>query len=414
MRATSHNQFMVKTTIHRVIPIISLLALTLIAAQAQQPEPQPPSLANVGNEFVRQIISRTGSLSTASVSFRNISVLPTESQEAVQNAIFSGFRNAGVRLGNPEGAQARVEITFSENWEGYVWIAVIQQNNATKYVMTKVARPEHTSTTRAPMMTIRKSAVWQQQTPILDFYQDNQTLALLEPDQISIYASDSGQWRARYTLGITHQQAWPRDLRGRLLVHGSQITAFLPGTRCAGSMSPPALDCRASDDPWQADQGIVVAFYSPRRNFFTGILAGPSAGASVIPFFSAAAWQTGESRQWLFAGSDGRARLYQYDLSSPAAIFNGWGSNLASIHSNCGSGWQTLITSAGDSVRPDTLQAVEVMGREAQPVSASVDLAGPVLALWTAGKNSEMVNGVLQSPATGNYEAFTLTVNCGR
>lgn len=406
---------MVKTTLHRVISVISLLALPcLIAALAQQPEPQQASLAKVGNEFVQQIISRTGSLSTASVSFQNISVLPTESQEGVQNAIFSGFRNAGVRLAAPDAAQARVEITFSENWEGYVWIAAIQQNKATKYVMKKVARPEHTRSTRAPMMTIRKSPVWQQPAPILDFYQDNQTLALLEPDQISIYASDSGQWRARYTLGITHQQAWPRDLRGRLLVHGSQITAFLPGTRCAGSMSPPALDCRASDDPWQADQGSVVAFYSPLRNFFTGILAGPSAGASVIPFFSSAAWQTGESRQWLFAGSDGRARLYQYDLSSPAAIFNGWGSNLASIHSSCGSGWQALITSPSDSVRPDTVQAVEVMGREAQPVSASVELSGPVLALWTAGKNSEMVNGVLQSSATGYYEAFTLTVNCGR
>jgi hypothetical protein len=161
------------------------------------------------------------------------------------------------------------------------------------------------------------------------------------------------------------------------------------------------------------DQGGVVGFYSPRRNFFTGLLAGASAGASVVPFFSAAAWQTGDTHQWLFSGTDGRTRLYQYDLSAPAAMFNGWGSNLAAVHSSCGSGWQALVSAPTDSVRPDSVQAVEVLGREALPVSAPIDLAGPVQALWTAGKNGDAVNGVLQTP-TGQYEAFTLTVNCSR
>jgi hypothetical protein len=173
------------------------------------------------------------------------------------------------------------------------------------------------------------------------------------------------------------------------------------------------LNCHSSDDPWPVDQGSVVGFYSPRRNFFTGLLAGPSAGASVVPFFSSAAWQTGDTHQWLFSGTDGRTRLYRYDLSAPAAIFNGWGSNMAAVHSSCGSGWQALVTAPTDSVRPDSLQAMEVLGREALPVSAPIDLAGPVQALWTAGKNGDSVNGVMQS-AAGGYEAFTLTINCSR
>lgn len=417
MRANSSFQFMLKTALHLGLFSLLCMGLPCLAAsqaiQVIQTDIQP-SLETLATDFVRQMVSRAGSLAAVSVSFQNISVLPPESQEAVQNAIFTGFRNAGVRLANAEGAQARVDITFSEDWRGFLWIATIDVNGNKKVVMKKVARPEHTTNARAPMLTIRKSAVWQQDTPILDFYQDNQTLALLQPDVISIFANDSGVWRPRYTLAITHPQPWPRDLRGRLVVKNSQLTAFLPGTRCSGSISPPSLDCRASDDPWQLDQGSLVAFYSPRRNFFTGILAGPSAGASVIPFFSAAAWQSGDSHQWLFTGTDGRTRLYQYDLSAPAAIFNGWGSNLAAVHSNCASGWQTLLTSPGDSVRPDSVQAVEVLGREALPVSAPLDLAGPVQALWTSGKNSEIANGVLQSTSTGQYEAFTLTVNCGR
>jgi hypothetical protein len=95
-------------------------------------------------------------------------------------------------------------------------------------------------------------------------------------------------------------------------------------------------------------------------------------------------------------------------------MFNGWGSNMASVHSSCGSGWQALVSSPGDSVRPDSIQAVEIMGREALPVSAPVELAGPVQAMWTSGRNSETVNAVLQSPAAGKYEAFTLSLNCGR
>jgi len=132
----------------------------------------------------------------------------------------------------------------------------------------------------------------------------------------------------------------------------------------------------------------------------------------VIPFFSGAAWPNGDQRIWLFAGTDGRSRLYQNDLSAPAALFNSWGSNLAALHSGCGSGWQLLVSASGDTTRPDSVQALEIAGREALPVSAPIDLAGSILALWTSGKGSETVNAVMQSPATGKYEAFILTVSC--
>jgi hypothetical protein len=73
-----------------------------------------------------------------------------------------------------------------------------------------------------------------------------------------------------------------------------------------------------------------------------------------------------------------------------------------------------LATAPTDSIRPDSVQAVEIIGREALPVSSPVELAGPVEALWTSGKNSEMANGVMRSLTTGKYEAFTLTVTCGQ
>jgi hypothetical protein len=235
---------------------------------------------------------------------------------------------------------------------------------------------------------------------------------ILEPAQLSVYSNDNGQWRQRSTLSITRTQPWPRDLRGKLQVNEGQLSIFLPGTLCTGSLSPPSLDCRSGDDPWPLDQGQLVAFFSPVRNFFNGVLAGPSAGVSVVPFFSAATWPGSNQRQWLFAGIDGRTRFYLNGLATPAATFNAWGSNLAVVHSGCSTGWQALVSSNTDSVRPDSVEAVEVAGREAQAVSSAVDLAGPISAMWTSGKNSEAVNGVAQMTSTGKYEAFILTVSC--
>ena len=134
----------------------------------------------------------------------------------------------------------------------------------------------------------------------------------------------------------------------------------------------------------------------------------------MVPFSSGATWQAGDQRFWFFTGIDGRARLFQNDLSSPVATYNGWGSTLAAVHSTCGPGWQLLTSAPADTTRPDSIQAVEISGREALPVSAPVDLSGAVEALWTAGNYSQVVNGVMLSQTSGKYEAFTLTVICNQ
>lgn len=413
------NSFMLKTAIHSrfsrlrlsnlrlCLLLLCIFPAILAAQQAEQPLPV------VANEFVQQILSRAGSPTSIAVGFQNVSSLPPDNQEAVQNAIFNAFRGANVRLAKPEQAQADVQINFSEDWQGFVWIATVQQGAASQVVIKRIARRQAAASSRTPTLTLRKTPVWQQDAEILDFFQDNQNLLILEPGQLSIYANDSGQWRPRQTLGIPHPHPWPRDLRGRLEVHSSHIDVFLPGTRCAGSISPPSLECRETEDPWPVDSGLV-AFFSPRRNFFSGLLAGQSAGASVVPFFSGAAWQSGDQRMWLFTGTDGRARFFQNDLASPAAMYNGWGSAVAAVHSGCGSNWQLLVSSPTDSIRPDSVQAIEIAGREALPVSTPVDLSGAVEALWAAGNSNQVVNGVMQSQVTGKYEAFTLTVICAQ
>jgi hypothetical protein len=407
---TSRFRHMAKTGFQPYFSVLIFLAFFIAGAAAQQNGPAPPTA--VANSFVQDVLSRAGAPSAITVTFENNSSLAPEAQDAARDAIMAGFREAGIRVVKPELAMAEVHVTFSEDWQGYVWIGVIQQGPGRQIVMKRLPRGERPGPQRAPTLTLRKSSVWQQETPILDFFADNQNLLVLEPGQISAYTKDNGQWRMRSVLAIAHSQTWPRDLRGRLLVNGHEVTAYLPGTRCAGSLSQPALDCSPRDDPWPIDQGQLVAFFSTRRNFFTGILSGPRAGDAVAPFFSAAAWTTSDQPYWLFTGTDGRARLYRNDLSTPAAVFSGWGSNVAALHSGCGSGWQLLASAPTDNTGPDTLQAVEVGGREAQTVSPAVDLPGPVAAMWTSGKNGDAVNVVMQSPDTGKYEALIFTVSC--
>ncbi|HLJ87272.1 MAG TPA: hypothetical protein VKZ53_10645 [Candidatus Angelobacter sp.] len=404
-----------------------IVPLLLIAGAAAQQEPQG-AWSSVAGEFVQQILSISGSPSAVAVNFENLSSLSSSDVDLAKKAVLERFRGTGVRVVRADAAIAEVHITFSEDWRDYLWVANIRQGPSSQVVMRKVPHQQKLAAARTPTLTIKKTALWQQDNPILDFYADSQNLYVLEPEQLSLYGNDAGRWRLHQTLAITHEQPWPRDLRGKLQVSGLQVTAYLPGTMCKGTAMPPAMDCRSSDDPWviqksgqgtveQATveprtngQGTLVGFFSPARNFFTGVLAGMNA-ASVPPFFSAAAIEIGGAHQWVFAGTDGRARLYLTDLSLPAAIFNDWGSSVAAVQSGCGSGSQVLVTAPGDLTHADTLQAVEFQNQDAMPASATADVSGPIVALWP-GDNSPSVRGVVESIATGKYEALLFTIAC--
>ncbi|HJX83445.1 MAG TPA: hypothetical protein VJ723_03785, partial [Candidatus Angelobacter sp.] len=235
------------------ISCLSLLLLFVAGARAQQ-TPQS-ALVDAGNDFVQEIISRNGLPGTLAVSFENLSSLSTEDQQLVKSVVLGRFRGSGTHLVKAESAATEVLITLSEDWQGYVWVANIKQNGGSKLVIKRVARMQRAAALRTPTVTLQKLFSWSQDSPMLDFVVDGQTLLVLEPEQVVVYANDSGRWKPTVMLGISHELAWPRDLRGRLVVHSRQINVFLPGTLCAGAVSPPQLQCHASDDAWQLDAG---------------------------------------------------------------------------------------------------------------------------------------------------------------
>lgn len=327
----------------------------------------------------------------------------------------------GLRFVNADQAAATVNISISEDLQTYVWIAEIHQGaGESSVVMLSTPRgggapPAHEAAT----ITVHKGLLWSQRERILDVavIDGNPThMAVLDANQVGLYRLEGGRWQAEQSLSIAHPHPWPRDLRGRLVLRKDHLLdAYLPGVFCRSTTSSPlGLNCYASDDPWPVgtDQVNLNAFFTPSRNYFTGALA-PGVGKQTAapPFYSAAALPRDKYTLWLFAAVGGQLHLLD-GISDQVTTKLGWGSDIASVHSACGSGWNVLATGSSDGTA-DSLQAFDVPDREPIAVSKPEEFRGPITALWAEGNGNSAI-AVSRNLQTGDYEAFRLSFTCGQ
>ena len=170
-------------------------------------------------------------------------------------------------------------------------------------------------------------------------------------------------------------------MRGRLLLRRDHLfDVYLPGTFCrstSNAAAPLTLTCNDSDDPWPLtpEDDSVRAFFAASRNFFTGALSPGIGKISNVPsFYSAASLPRSTYTLWAFAAVDGS--LHLVDGMTDQVIRGGkWGSDLAAVHSNCGTGTQLLVSESGDSER-DGLRAFEIPDRDPVAVSSAVEFDG--------------------------------------
>ncbi len=396
--------------------------------------------------LARKIVAVTGENQVA-VTFANRSHLRKRDSDIIENGLRSALQNVGLRFAPADQASTSVIITLSENPASYVWIAEIRASTgAPVVVLVSIPRPEGSAAGRdAVPLSLRKISLFQQGQPILDVavLEEGSTpsrIAVLDPEKVSLYRMQAGRWQAEQTLAIAHDQPWPRDLRGRLIVtrdaaRDHLLDVYLPGLSCTvGSALSSRLDCRQSDDPWPLLAGAmngpmavfpsagiesgastvvpeVKAFFAPTRNFFTGVLT-PGVGEfnSVPKFFSAAFLPRENGLLWLFAGTDGQVHMMD-GITDQTAKF-AWGSDLASVKTACGAGWQVLATSGGEETG-DSIRAYEFPDRDPAAVSSQVDFDGPIIALWTEARGDTAVV-VSRNTDTGSYEAFRLAMACGQ
>ena len=94
---------------------------------------------------------------------------------------------------------------------------------------------------------------------------------------------------------------------------------------------------------------------------------------------------------WLFAGLDGQFRVVSETAERVVRLR--WGTDVASIRTACGSGWQVLASSS-DEGTSDTIRAYEFPDRDPVPVSAAVENSGARLGSMDRGEGRHCRGGV--------------------
>jgi hypothetical protein len=372
-------------------------------------------------QLVQKIAAITGP-GAISLDLVNRSSLNQTDIDGIRSTLHNQLIGAGLTLVNPEQAAATVQVSLSENLQSYVWVARIQQgNNQPAIGIVSLPRVEPGTPIREPgVLLIRKIQLWSQEDRILDVAVIDSSpphVIVLDPNKIAMHALEDGKWQLEQAFQVPHRRPWPRDLRGRLVLRKDHLVdAYLPGIFCSSASGAALnLSCRESDDPWPlaSERVTLNGFFSPTRNFFTGALA-PGIGQerTVPPFYSAAPIPREKYVLWVLTGIDGQVRevdgINVQTLSRP-----GWGSDVASTKTSCGSGSQVLVSSNSDGAAPDTVRAYEFPDREPVPVSQPVELGGSITSLWTESSGSTAVV-VSRNWETGKYEAFRLTIACGQ
>ena len=249
------------------------------------------------HELTSKIAAVTGP-GAVSLNIENRSSLASGEVSTITAELKAQFQTAGMQVVAADNAAAAIQLTLSENIQAYVWVARIQQGeNAPAVVIVSSARTGPLAALReSSPMAIAKIPLWSQANQILDVgvVDSPPRLIVLEPERIVLYSrQSSGQWQQDREFPLSHIRPWPRDLRGRLLLRKDHLfDAYLPGVLCsATSATTFYVHCNESDDPWplSSDALSLNAFFSPTRDFFTGVLT-PGIGQqkSVSSFYSAA------------------------------------------------------------------------------------------------------------------------------
>lgn len=369
-------------------------------------------------ELARKIAAVVGPGNVALAVTNLSSLLPKETEDIDRN-LRAQLASLGVHAVGASQASASVEVTLSENAQGYLWVAVVRRaQTESAVVMVSVARPEtSTPVQELPPVSLRKTLLWTQSRQILDVLVLEQSgttrMVVLDPETIGVYRAANGRWQQEQSSPLAHSIPWPRDLRGTLVPrqdHG--VDAYLPGVTCQMSSNSTSVACHDSNDPWPLSaQFALTGFFAPSRNFFTGALA-PGIGrpTSTSKFYSVALLTRQNSVVWMITATDGT--VHALDGSSEQTLGVHWGSDVASIRSSCGSGWQILATQPGVG-SSDAIRAFEMPERNPVPVSLATEFAGPVTALWTESNGTSVI-AVSKNAATGTYEAYRVAVACGQ
>jgi len=426
--------------------LLAILAATFIAqaANAVASEWEQPAAT-----LAEQIAAILGP-GQAHLTIRNISKIPAEENPSIRRALEGALWAQGIILSGAEGANA-IRVTLSENLRERLWIAEIVEGNETRLAMVRVEQGTAHKEPAESGVRLHKQTVLTATEPVLAALETADSLILVEPEEIVIFAHSVDGWQEQSRVGIGQKRPLSRDPRGVIFPSrgGQEFEAWVAGMACAGSYqnaTPPAewtVHCRESDDPWLVTQSPfgdaepstdanvrvtpIRAFYNAGRNYFTGVVTA-SLGVDVPPFYSAVLLPRPNGAGLLINGVDGKVQLFEAaalksavptDRSSSVGLKSiagtrDWGSDFAVLNSGCKAGTQIIASGSGEAAA-DSLRAYELPAQEAIPASAPLAMDGMITAVWTA-PDAESVFVVVRRAADlgqkDRYEVDRVTANC--
>ncbi len=353
------------------------------------------TLEDAARVLAKNVAARLESNETAHVTARNLSSLGRADALRAQSIFEQAIRR---RVRNPNTVE--LTLTISENVKGYLLVADFKRGEERIVEMTPY-RPEPAPAQARPALTITKKMLWEQTAPILDIAWVDEQMLVLDPNGVARYERRDGKWTALETATAAPVSPVVRDPRGRISMENGSVTVDLPGMSCHASLKPAlSLNCETG--------GTI----SSGRNTFdvpgTNTSDGRNTTDAPEPFFSEA--RIGQLR--IVAGIDGRARVYDASGTVSQTIED-WGSDLAAV--NTCAGPRVIVSGAGASLGDresrDSVTLYDFVHAIPIRVSDPIDFPGPVTALWPSNDGALAVS---RNVATGKYEAYGLTADCGR
>lgn len=402
----------------RLLVAAAALAFLVPGALAASWEQPSASLA-------RQIAALTGP-GPVLLTVRNRSSLSASQVPTIRRLLERDLRAYGVIPGG-SGSATTVQVTLSQNAQGGLWVAEVQEGTEMRVAMLPVKLDAAADSSSGPNLTLQRDVLITESDPVLDAQilsaPGQQWLIVLEPTQFLIYTrampatpgvaiAAPSAWTQAQTLPIPYDRAVPRDMRGRIVAAQDHLfDAYLPGMECRGTANGPqvTVSCSDSDDPWPVT-AAQTAFYNSARDYFTGVLA-PGFGMNLAPFYEAAEIPRAGGTATLLNDVNGTAMLIANNQMETVNGAGDWGSDLAVIHSACGTGSQVVVSGAGDASGGDSLRAYEIPGREAIPVSAPLQVPGTVMALWP-GSDADHAMAIVRRQDSTGYEVWSVAASC--
>jgi hypothetical protein len=384
-------------------------------------------------EFAGKIASSAAPSRSISLSLKNLSSISAAEAGLIEQQLREDLAARGFRIVGADPAETSVDVSLSENVDGFLWVATIRNAAASKVVILKPIggkNPDENAARVAPVL--RRSVLLRQREPILDFAQtlapSGGALLLLEQEQVTILQRSGNEWLASGSAPVRHSQPWPRDLRGHIISSGDGFQAYLPGLRCAVALIPSlTTNCEDSGSATWSDGNLNESFVTG-RNYLSLSMANVNGPGIELPssYSIAFSGSAADSFHLMMTGIDGVQRtLVQQPVVQQSlvrqSLANGtivalppvrWGDDIASIAPDCGTDWDIVASASGDWTQKDRLQVYEVAGMNAVPLGDAIEFPGPITALWSF-EQGKLLRVVSRNLETGMYEASIVSISCG-